>query len=302
MALQLALGGSLVAARGFSHPEVEPAYERARFLCEAVSDARRLGLALIGLAVFYYTRGEVERGRVSAARVLTAAQQSGDRGLAHHGHIQVAIPEYYQGKFTSALAHLQAAGTLFEADQHEATVSALAIPSGITMNTFAELALWALGRPDRALASAREAAVLARQLGHLFGLAFALFHETVVHWLRHDGTAQCERAAETIALSEAQGFPLWLGLGRVFHAAARVAGGEPEAIADMLAGLAVGAETGNQVGAPALFALLGEAYMTGGQFAQARGAVETGLTVATQTGQGFFDAELQAPGRDRRRH
>ena len=76
VALQLALGGSLIVARGYAHPEVEAAYERARVLCEAVGDARRLGLALIGLAVFFHNRGEVERGRALAARLLTAAEQT----------------------------------------------------------------------------------------------------------------------------------------------------------------------------------------------------------------------------------
>ena len=41
--LQFALAGSVHAARGFAHPEVEAAYERARVLCEAAGDAPGLG-------------------------------------------------------------------------------------------------------------------------------------------------------------------------------------------------------------------------------------------------------------------
>jgi predicted ATPase len=152
--------------------------------------------------------------------------------------------------------------------------------------------LWHLGRPDLALARAGEAVALARRLGHRFSLAFALLFATFVDWLRRDIAAQRERAGEIIALSEAHGFPLWLGLGRTFHAAARIAAGEPGAVADVLAGLALGAETGNQAGAPSLFALLGEAYVAVGQLVEARGAVETGLGVAAQTGQPYWDADL----------
>jgi len=290
-ALQLALGGSLAAAGGYAHPESEAAYERARVLCEALDDAWRLGLALIGLAGFYETRGEVERGRVLAARVLTAAEQSADIELALNGHQMVASTEFFQGKFASSLVHCEAARTLYEVERHHAAVSALAADPGVAVLAIAAWNLWGLGWPDRALTRAREAVVLARQLNHPFSSAYALFFETVLHWLRRDITAQCERAGEVIALSEAQGFPLWLGVGRAFHAAARVAAGETGAAADLLTGLALTAEMGFQAGAPAIFALLGEAYMAAGQVDEARGAVEAGIAIAS-TGQQYTDSEL----------
>jgi class 3 adenylate cyclase/tetratricopeptide (TPR) repeat protein len=291
-ALQLALGGSLMAARGYTHPEVEVAYERARVLCEAVGDARWLGFALSGLATFCHNYGQIERARALAVRVLAIAEQTGDEELALKGHLDVAAAELYQGKFASSLAHCEAVRTLYEPGRHYPVVFMLIGGLGVSALVWAAWDLWALGWPDRALARAREASVLARQLSHPFSLAFALFFETVLHWLRRDVTAQRERAAETIALSEAQGFPIWLAVGRTFHAAARVAAGEPEAVADVLAGLALSTDAGNQGGVPALFALLGEVYTAAGQIAEARAAVETGLAVTAQTGQPFFAAEL----------
>ncbi len=290
--LQLVLGGSLAVARGFAHPECEAAYERARVLCDALGDAGQLGLALIGLAILCFTRGEVERGRALAARVLAAAEQSGDRELAFQGHIHVAIPELYQGKFASSLAHCEAGRPLCEREQSHEVVSALAGDAGVAALAFAAWNLWQLGWPDRALGRVREAVARARKLGHPFSLAYALFFETGVHWLRRDVTAERERATEAIALSEAHGFPLFLGLGRMFHAATRAAGGEAGAVAEMLAGLALAAETNSQGGVPTLFALLGEVYLAAGHLAEARDAVATGLAVAAQTGQPFFDAEL----------
>ncbi len=290
--LQLGLGGSLAVARGFSHSECEAAYERARVLCEALGDEGQLGLALIGLAILCFTRGEVEQGRVLAARVLAAAEQSGDKELAFQGHLHVAIPELYQGKFASSLANCEAARPLCERERPHEVVSALAGDAGVAALAFAAWNLWQLGWPDRALGRVREAVERARRLGHPFSLAYALFFETVVHWLRRDVTAECERATETIALSEAHDFPFFLGLGRMFHAAACANRGEPGGVAEMLAGLALAAERGSEGGAPALFALLGEVYLAGEQLAEARNAVETGLAVAAQTGQPFFDAEL----------
>jgi adenylate cyclase len=291
-ALELALAGSLVPARGFAHPEVEAAYERARVLCETAGDARQLGLALSGLSSACSTRGEVERGGALAARVLAAAEQSGDQELALLGHVGLAFDEYYQGRFASALAHGEAGRSLYEAGRHHALVSTASFDPGVAALSFSAWSLWTLGWSDRALARAREAVVLAHQLAHPFSIVEALFYETAVHGQRRDPGAQRERAREVIALSEANTFPEFVGVGRAFHAAARVAAGETGAVAQILAGLSLTAETGSQAGAPGMFALLGEAYMTAGQLVESRGAVETGLAVAAMTRQTFFDADL----------
>jgi hypothetical protein len=164
--------------------------------------------------------------------------------------------------------------------------------TGVCAFTFGASNLWQLGYPDRALASAGEGRALAGQLRDPFSVAFALYSAILVHWLRRDVAAQRERAAEMIAVSEAEGFPLWLGLGKAFHAAARVAEGESGAVADLIAGIMLCAEDGRQGHAPAAFALIAETYLAARQLAEARTAVETGLAVAAQTGQPFFDAEL----------
>jgi predicted ATPase len=95
-----------------------------------------------------------------------------------------------------------------------------------------------------------------------------------------------------MVLSEANGFPLFLGVGQVFYGSARALSGDGTAIEDILAGLAVSGETGFQAGAPSMLFRLAEAHMVEGQLADARAAVELALAVAAETGQLHFDAEL----------
>jgi class 3 adenylate cyclase/tetratricopeptide (TPR) repeat protein len=280
--VQLALARSLTPARGFGHPDVEIAYERARSLSDSEGDGRTLGHALMGLAVVAHNSGRVVRAQELATGVLAAAEKSGDGTLVLLGHLELGLVRHFQGDFAPALAHFDAARAACDLDDPRDTV--LATPPGIAL-AYSAWTLWALGFPDRALACARESVALARRLAHPFGLAQSLCIETVVHWLRRDRAAQRELAIETIALSEAQGFPLWLGFGRALQAAAAVDQGEMGAIADVLAGLALAADTGNQAGAPTLFELLGDLYLAAGQLAEARGAVDTGLVVAEQTRQ-----------------
>jgi tetratricopeptide (TPR) repeat protein len=165
-------------------------------------------------------------------------------------------------------------------------------PPGLTIGNYVSHGLWLLGWPDRALVRVEETARTARRLDHRSGLAFALVFEAIAHEFRGDVAAQRERAAEAVALSESHGFLTWLGIGRAWHAAARVADGEPGAIADLLNGLALAASTQTQAGAPTVLALLCEARLTLGQHAEARGACEAGLAVAAQTAQHLWDAEL----------
>ena len=292
LSLQLALGASLQATRGYSHQETEAAYERAAALADATGNAPRLGKARAALATVYYTRGEVERGRALAADVLAAAQARGDREQALLGRVDVGVPEHYQGKFASSLAHCERAIALYDPVQHHGLVRGIAGDQGVAALSHSACNLWYLGHPDAALARAREAAALARRLAHPFSVAAAVFWETALHWVRRDSAAQRERAAEVIALREAQGFPLWLGLGRAFHAGARVTQGDPRALSEIMEGLALAAETGNQAGAPAIFAVLAEAQRAAGHLADAQGTVATALAVAAQTGQPFFDADL----------
>jgi class 3 adenylate cyclase/predicted ATPase len=288
--LQLTLGASLIAARGYAHPETAAAYERAAVA--ASDDPARLGVARIGLAICYSTRGEVERGHALAAEVLAAAEARGDRELALLGHQQVQVNEHYQGKFASSLARGDRAIALYDPAQHHGLVRALSSDPGIGALNHSAWNLWHLGQPDAALARAGEAVALARRLEDPFNLAFALVFETAVHWLRRDIAAQRQRATEVVALSEAQGFPLWLGHGRALHAAARVLTGDPAALPELMDGIALAAETGDQNGAPSVLAVLGDAQRAAGQLAEAQRTVATALAVAAQTGQPYFDADL----------
>jgi predicted ATPase len=230
-----------------------------------------------------------------ASQVLALADQSGDDELALLGHLELAIAEHWSAKYESAFGHYEAGRRLYEARRQQAPTSTVRgvgdfVPVGYLDLGVGALGLGAwsmalLGWPDRALDRVRAAVALAHDLHDPFSLAYALFMECIVHTMRRDLMAQAKRAEEVIALSEANGFAVWLGAGRINHGQARVLGGESGAIADVFAGMGLLAETGNQGGAPDLIASLAEMYMIGGQLADARGAIETAFAVAAQTGQ-----------------
>ena len=289
-ALQLALAGSRAVAFGYGSPDVEAAEERARRLYESAGDARGLAVALSGLAAFSNHSGRVERGGALAARVLEIGEQTGDSELLLRAHCNLGLVEIYRGRFAASFAHFEAARELYRPDLHQ--VGTAMVNLGVRALSASAWGICALGFPDRALTRAREAVERARELAHPFSVAHALLFETVVHTLRGDAKSQRERAAEVIALSEAHGFPFWLSIGQTFHAAARVAAGEVDAVAEMEAGFALTATSGSQGGLPASLAQLAEAYLAAERLDEALATVEAGLAVSAQTGQPFFDSVL----------
>jgi predicted ATPase len=61
--LQVALGGPLMATKGFAAPEVERAYTRARELCQEMETTLQLSPVLCGLGAFYLVRAQLQTAR-----------------------------------------------------------------------------------------------------------------------------------------------------------------------------------------------------------------------------------------------
>lgn len=294
LTLQLVLAASLIAMRGFAHPETGAACDRAVALARSTGDTARLDMARIGLGNFYLNRAELERSRVLYAEVLAGAEARGDRQQEAMGHANLAVVEHTQGKFASSLARCERALALYDPEHGRGLMRVQGADDGVVAQSYGAWNHWSLGHPDKALAGAQESVAMARRLENPFTVALALFFEIVVHWYRdRRGTAAAsDRLAELVTLSEAQGFPLWLGLGRSFQAGLRVLNGDRGAAAEVIEAMAMAAETGNQSGVPGLMLFLAETQRTTGQLAEAQGTVAAGLAVAAQTGQFYFDADL----------
>ncbi len=150
--------------------------------------------------------------------------------------------------------------------------------------------LWDLGWPDSALARAEEAVSLGRRLNHPFSMVRALFFETNIHRFRRDCARQQERAAEVVALSETQGFPLFVGFGRYYYAAPRIVAGDVAGLRESLEALTLIRETGYQ--SPGMLYFLAETQQAGGQLAEAQATVAAALAISAQLGQPSMDVDL----------
>jgi predicted ATPase len=290
VALQLALGASLNAARGYSHPEVGAAYERATALAEGRGDVKDLAEALVGLTRFRYTSGDQDPAIVLAERTIALAKETRDDVTLVAAHVIAGIPRLQRGELASALEHLRSA-----IDAYTPTPRRYfgGDDSGVTAYAYAGWALWFLGHFEQAREHAREAVRVGRRVRHPLSLAKALVFEAALHGLLRDPEPQRKCAAEAIALSDEHGFPLWAGVGRIFHGGAGIASGEgAAAAAEVLEGFRLAAGTGNQAGAPGILSYLVEVRRAMGEHEPALGSADMALALADRTGQHFYDAEL----------
>jgi predicted ATPase len=84
--LQIALGTSLIATKGYGASEVELAYTRARELCRQIGETPYLFSVLGGLCSYYLERAEVQTAQELAEQLLCLAQSMQDPALLVWSH------------------------------------------------------------------------------------------------------------------------------------------------------------------------------------------------------------------------
>ena len=292
LTLQLALGGSLTATKGYASPDVEKVVSRARELCQQMGETPQLFPVLGALINFYFNKGEFKTAHELGEQYFSLAHVQ-DPNLLMGGHTALGCALFRFGKLVTALEHFEQSMALYNPQQHRSLASHMAHDLQVCNLTYASWTLWLLGYADQALKRGYEALTWAQELSHSFSLAFALTGAAETHLLRREWQAAQEWAEALITLSNEQGFPYWLASGafRQGKALAEQGQGE-EGIAQMRRVIAAGQAMGTAIGRPGHLTMLAEAYGKVGQ-------VEEGLTILTEaleivhkTGEGNSEAEL----------
>ncbi len=265
LTLQIALGMSLTASKGYAVPEVGTVYTRARELCRQIGKAPQLFPALSGLWRFYLQRAELQAARELGEECLSLAQQLHDPARLLRAHNILGVTLSYLGELPSAREHLEQAIALYS-PQQQRSLAVVQDPM-VACLSYTAWVLWYLGYPDQALKRNYEALTLAQELSHPYSLAQALFFAAELHHLRQEAQAVQERAETVITLAAEQGFPFWLAQGTSLRGWALVKQGQrrEEGIAQIRQGLAVYRDTGAELGRPYYLAELAEACGLVGQ-------------------------------------
>jgi len=118
--LQISLGVSLMAIKGYAAPEAGQAYARARELCLRVGETPQLFSVLEGLMAFYLVRAEFQTAHELAEQILHLAQSVRDTTQFQVAHAHGMLGEILLrlGQLTQARAHLEQGIALYDPQQH----------------------------------------------------------------------------------------------------------------------------------------------------------------------------------------
>ena len=293
LVLQMAIGAPLSAARGWSNPDYEGVFVRARALASQIGDSPELPRVLEGMGAAYLMKGDLTTAVEIGSEALAAAERTGAVFDLLLAHVSLGTALAYQGHFTRGVEHLEQAIALYDPSRHAAFAYALGFDRGAAAHSHAANCQSYLGHLDRALALSERGVALARRVDHPLSLAIALLQNGVVHFERGEFDPMAERIGELVHLAEQLGFPFWLGVGLFFRGFARVESGEGEAgIAEMQQALVDLARLGNGLGAPAVLVVLARSLWKVGRHGEALGALDLGFAQAEQQSQHYVDAEL----------
>ncbi|MBI3799008.1 MAG: AAA family ATPase [Deltaproteobacteria bacterium] len=294
LTLQLALGFTLTATKGYAAPEVEQAYARAQELCQQIGETPQLSLVLIGLVGFYFVRAQYKTARELAEQLLLLAQRTQDpkRLLAAHSLLGQLL--YMIGEFVPSREHFEQAIALDDLQERHSRAGHVLMDHGVVVaRSFAALTLWVLGYPDQALKRSQEALTLAQKLSHPFSLSYALDQAAALYLSRREAWAAQEQAETVIALCTEQGFPISLAQGTIMRGWALTEQGQSEeGIAQIRHGLAAWRATGAEASRPLFLTLLAGAYGKAGQVEEGLSALSEALTLVNITGEYSRGAEL----------
>jgi predicted ATPase len=286
------LGMPLAATKGYSSPEVEHAYGRARALCHQLGNSSQLFDALYGLWRFYLLRAEYVSAHELGQELLDLIGNETDSLRRIETHRALGSTLFYMGDLEGAVRHVDRVIFDREAERVHSLVIDV-VDALVACRSYKSWALWLMGDVTGAMAESRAAIVRARSLDHPFSISFALCFASWLHQFCGDTDASCACADEGLRISGEQGFDFWVGWATVMLGwGETVRGHGAEGIARMREGLDAWCATGSRLGQSYFLALLSQASSKHGRIDEALQALDEAQAFADQTDERWWQPEL----------
>jgi tetratricopeptide (TPR) repeat protein len=284
--LQLARGVSLFTIEGLTSPAADQAYKRAQKLSERHGTERQRFMAVYG--VWQQNADRILDARGLSEKLLQMTEHEEDGGLRLQAHHSGWTTGFYAGEPAAALAHCEAGRQLYDPERHRSHRFLFGghDPGVCAWNMAGQLE-WALGFPDKALASSAEALALAQRLAHPFSLEHALIWKGLLHVYRGEAELALRQldVAEALVAEQRLGFVFE---PRFLRGAALIAqGATEEAIACLREGLAHEPRARSYG-----LAALARALVERGEHAAAFATISQAFETMEATGQRQWNSEL----------
>jgi predicted ATPase len=293
LVLQLGLGPALQSIKGWSAPEVDAAYTRARELCRQLGETPELLHVLFGLWLLSVSRGQLQTAHEQAPQLLSIAQSRPDTDALLVAHWALGHDLLFDGELVLARTHFEQASSLYDPTRHRSLAALYPVDLGVASLLYAAWTQWHLGYPDQAVARVEEALALAEELSHSFSVCFALNFSALLHVVRGETEAALKFADENIRLSTDYGLQQVLAYAICLRGRALVERGQAEeGVAQLLEGFASLYAIGAGLGQTMMLGWQAACYSKLGRVEEGLAVVAEALAASERTGECFCEAEL----------
>jgi tetratricopeptide (TPR) repeat protein len=300
--LQAALIGPLRDIKGLAASETKAAAERARLLIEQAEalgeppeDPWLLFGTLITLLDSHIVNFNGDLARESAAHIMAFAEKMGGKDPLRLAQQLLGVVLLLSGNMAEGRVNLDHALSDPVEGRSMATPRfgrRLRWPIPIIL-IWRSLALWALGYPDAALASAEQAVGEARETGYASTLMHMLSIACLSQLMSRNYAMAKVLSDELIALAEEKGSDFWKTAGMFRRASLlAVTGKTSDAVSIFTSAIPVWRSAGSTVILPVWLSYLARACGELGQFDDAWSSIGEAMKVVEVTKEAWYEAEV----------
>lgn len=254
--LLVAYGQVMIALRGYAAPEATAAFKKARVLVGAIEDAAERYSVYHGLWASSHIRGELTLMReLSDAFLIEVSAQDGivEAGIARR---LVGTTCVFAGEYAKAEPLLESALSAYDPGRDQPLALRFGHDIGVAAECYLALALWPLGKIDRACELISRALVHATVCAHPPTIAYAHAYRCIFEAMRWNAVQALESAQALVMLSQEHSMHWWLASGIFFRGWTHWhAGNRQEGLVDMRLGMDLCSQHGLSA-PPALFEVL----------------------------------------------
>jgi tetratricopeptide (TPR) repeat protein len=292
--LQMSLGNSLRAIKGWSTDSVKHAYTRALQLSKESGLDEHILPAVFGLWTWKFVHASLGDARALAEHLLDGADDADNAVCKVLAHEALGFTLFAQGKFSAAHAELERSISLCEDSKAAAYLDLSAQDPRVHVRLYDGMALCLLGYPERAVRICAEARRYADESQYPFSEAFARTISLRVHQLRGEAAVVADQANAAIAFCEDREFVHYLAMALILRGWASAYLGEFEkGIAEIQEGLERERATGALLFESYSLGLLADACIKNKRYGQALDFLKQAqLRLDEENSERFYAAEI----------
>jgi predicted ATPase len=292
IALLACLGPSLIVTAGYAAPEVGEVYGRARMLCQRGAGREHFLAVLWGLWVFNVVRGELQKAREAASRMLDSDDSRKDPLLVAGAQFTLGSTLFHLGELAESRLCLEQAWEYCRTRKDGMHLT-FGPELGVFCLAYLGHVVWMLGEPGKASDHSRAALARADELAHPFSIVLALAYDAMLRQLRGDAQGTNEQADKAAALCEEHGYKYYLAWTPVLRGWSMADRGmAEEGVALIEKGLVALGNLRAGLRAPYYRMLAAQAWAKAGRPDTASRYLSEALALGERGGESWCDAEI----------